>query len=430
MPQNNTREIEDLIGNPPGWILHSGISLIAFVVSVVITGSAFISYPDRMMGKGIMISDTPPVEHTHPIEGVIDSIYYKDMDPVTKDSRIIYLDNLCNRDHLSVWIDFMERYRAVGHIPDYLRLEFPNELNLGELQPDYSQMQLAFESFQLTLRQSGVFRQINTLEKEINFNQRLQEVLDRDKSLTEEELKLIEKDYDRYDGLHADGVVSTQEEERSRMEMIRQRRQYNNTAQAIIQSDIRDRQLHLEIERLTEDRANRVNEHRIRMQELLATAVERIRDWEERYYIRARAGGKLQLADGLVKGRRIRAGEPIAHIVPEVAGQPYILVQQPAEASARLEQGMKALVRFDAWPQQEYGIYTGVVGSIALTPAAVSPEERAYDIRIPLPDTIITGYGSEIPYRPGSTVTVDFISRERSVLHRILDTFLNLLKNR
>ncbi|MFM2394478.1 MAG: hypothetical protein RLZZ546_2460, partial [Bacteroidota bacterium] len=87
---------------------------------------------------------------------------------------------------------------------------------MGELSDDYGRLVLAVEEFQSTLRQAGVFQQINTLKNEIVNNKKLQQVIEKDKNYTEEELALIEKDFGRNSTLNKEGVISDLDREKSR----------------------------------------------------------------------------------------------------------------------------------------------------------------------------------------------------------------------
>ena len=64
MPQQeiNRTHIEtmdDIIGVAPGWLLHSGIGMVFFVTAVIIIGSSFFKYPDKIESIGFLTSDTP-----------------------------------------------------------------------------------------------------------------------------------------------------------------------------------------------------------------------------------------------------------------------------------------------------------------------------------------------------------------------------------
>jgi HlyD family secretion protein len=423
-------DIDDFIGNPPGWILHSGITLIAFVVVIILTATAFIRYPDKINGKGILTGTMPPIEHFAKTDGIIDSIYITTGQKITTGQELVYIRNLTNRDHLHQWLDFIRKYESVGHIPDYLRLTFPENLSLGEMQSEYGNMQLSFSAFQATLRQSGVFQQISTISDEINKTHQLSQVLDKDKDLSAEELQLIEKDYGRFESLRKDGVVSDLDKEKSKGELLRYQKQYNNTSQSIIQNKIRQNQLQLEIQRLSEDRSGKINEHLMRMREIITISHQKIQAWSEIYYITAKTEGTVQITEGLVSGKYIRPSDILATIIHDgEKNERYILTKLLAEGFSKIVQGGDAVVRFDGWPYKEYGILLSHVTYISAVPAPDQKGTFYYDIKVYLPDSIITTYDHVIPYKPQSTVTVDFITEDKSILYRIFDNFLNLIKN-
>ena len=422
--------MDDLIGNPPGWILQSGITLIAFVAAVILIATAFISYPDKINGKGMLSSTLPPIQHFSKTDGIIDSIYVTTGQKVHTSDTIAYISNLTNRNHLLEWEEFLKKFESVSHIPSYLEIIFPENLVLGELQNEYGKMQLTFSAFQATLRQGGVFEQIKTIGDEINQNSKLAQVLATDKNLSAEELSLIEKDHRRYESLLKDGVVSDLDKEKSKGELLRYQKQYNNTSQSIIQNKIRNSQLQSEIQRLTEERRAKINDHTIRMEESINMARQKIKDWADIYYIRAKTTGTAQIAEGIVKGKYLRPSDLLATVVYDGRyDQKYVLIRQAAEGFYRIDRGTVAVVRFDRWPYKEYGTLISQVMDVSSVPTPDAQGVMHYDVKLHLPDTIVTTYGMTIPYKPQATVIVDFITEDKSILHRIFDTFLNLIKN-
>ena len=43
------QQIDDLIGIAPNWLLKSGITIVFLVTAVILTLSAFIKYPDKIV---------------------------------------------------------------------------------------------------------------------------------------------------------------------------------------------------------------------------------------------------------------------------------------------------------------------------------------------------------------------------------------------
>ncbi|MFZ1750552.1 MAG: hypothetical protein WAU01_10180, partial [Saprospiraceae bacterium] len=186
-------------------------------------------------------------------------------------------------------------------------------------------------------------------------------------------------------------VVSDLDKEKSKGELLRYQKQYNNTSQSIIQNKIRQNQLQLEIQRLSEDRSGKVNEHLMRMREIITISHQKIQAWSEIYYITAKAEGTVQITEGLVSGKYIRPSDILATIIHDgEKNERYILTKLPAEGFSKIVQGGDAVVRFDGWPYKEYGILLSHVTYISAVPALDQKGVLYYDIKVHLPDTIIT----------------------------------------
>ncbi len=53
--------IEDMLGNPPGWLLRAGIGGIALVFLLVLGLTAFIRYPDKLAAPFLLQTRTVPL---------------------------------------------------------------------------------------------------------------------------------------------------------------------------------------------------------------------------------------------------------------------------------------------------------------------------------------------------------------------------------
>ena len=75
-------------------------------------------------------------------------------------------------------------------------------------------------------------------------------------------------------------------------------------------------------------------------------------------------------------------------------------------------------------------IFTILPIEIALLPTAVTEETVAYEMTVLLPDTLRTSYQKVIPFRQNMTATVTILTEDKSILERIFENFLDLVKNR
>ena len=136
--------------------------------------------------------------------------------------------------------------------------------------------------------------------------------------------------------------------------------------------------------------------------------------------------------DGVVfelqaKGRGYVANpsEPILKLVPgsDLVARVFITNQDIGFVS----QGMNADVRIDTFPFSEFGDVKGTIvniGSDSLPPDQEHPYSR-FPARIELDRQVINVKGNEIPLQSGMSVSVNIITRKRSVLSIFTDMFVS-----
>jgi multidrug resistance efflux pump len=427
---NNSSFNHSFIGNPPTYLMRSGITLIAFVIMVILIAAYYIKYPDKITAKGIVTAYHPPIEHYAKVPGIIDSLYVQDGMQVQKGMVLAYIENDMNVQDLTRLNAFIGSYESVSHVPQFLKIKIPYHLQLGELSDDYGRLVLEMEEFQSTLRQSGVFQQINTLKNEIVNNKRLQQVIQKDKTYTEEELALIEKDFGRNSTLNKEGVVSDLDREKSKGQLLQHQKSYNLTDQSLINNQIKSKQLELEVQKLSEERLVKVNQHIFTIKSTIHDLRKKQRIWEESYIIKAKTSGTASVKSGIAVDRYIKPDEAIATIVPTTgAKDKYVQLIVPSSSIGKIEKGTAAILRFDAYPYKEYGIVKTSVAKIALLLERNKEGKLLYEVHLHLREKIVTTYNHTIPCQPMASISADIITEDKSILERIFSQFLSLVKN-
>ncbi|MBL0082390.1 MAG: hypothetical protein IPP37_08100 [Saprospiraceae bacterium] len=268
------------IENPPSWLLQYGIGLISLVLGIFLCLSFVIKYPDKITAYGIVTASQPPIEHFANQPGVINKICVKDGDKIKRGAVIAYMENTMNIKDLLALKDFIDKYDEVTKLDQYTSIVIPTDLELGDVGNVYNSMVLSFENLQRVLKQLGVFEQIKTIRNEIAHNNKLNDVIQKDQSLTKEELALIEKDFGRNLALNENGVVSDFDREKSNVQLLQYQKNYNQTNQTIIQNEIKSKQLELEIQKLSEERKIKINEILIQVKTGVNAVKQQIKIWE------------------------------------------------------------------------------------------------------------------------------------------------------
>lgn len=125
-------------------------------------------------------------------------------------------------------------------------------------------------------------------------------------------------------------------------------------------------------------------------------------------------------------GQSVAAGASVVAIVPADSPMTAVLYV-PSTAIGFIQAGQRVRVSYDAFPYQRFGQYHGVVHSVSQTdvPMAANPDKqdrRAYFlVRVRLDASSVKAYGTEIPLRPGLTLTADIEIDRRSLIRWMLD---------
>lgn len=415
------------IDRPPSWILHSGISLAAVIVMLVLLLSYFIQYPDKINGTGSLTTSIPPLELLSKSEGYIQILYKNNGESVAVGDTLLYIRNTANLEDvnaLSMWID---NNTNNGSLLKEVQ-QLPPKLELGTLNDTYSQLLTALDALKQHLNNHLPEEQAYNYKKELGKQVELQKVQEKERQIFEQEMALERKKHQRNIRMQKDGLISIQELESSESTTIQKERQISSIENAIVQNQIRRQQIQLDITRLKTEKAQKTETLLANINEIILRMKASIKDWSDAYLIVATSEGNLSLLDKIKNTTHLNTGDHIGYILPSRKSENYFSVKLPIQNAGKVEPGMKALIRLDAYPYKEYGLLTGTVGHIAALPIAGSEQQVYYEITIPLPEKLNTDVGKGIPIRTQMTAQVEIITESKTILERIFQQFISLVK--
>lgn len=134
-------------------------------------------------------------------------------------------------------------------------------------------------------------------------------------------------------------------------------------------------------------------------------------------------------------GQTVDSQKPLLCIVPADSALHAELLA-PSRAVGFVRSGDRVLLRYQAYPYQKFGHYTGTVASVST--AAVAPTELAafgqsprdgeplYQIRVRLDAQSVVAYGKLQPLRSGMTVEADVLQERRRLYEWVLDPLFSL----
>ncbi len=118
------------------------------------------------------------------------------------------------------------------------------------------------------------------------------------------------------------------------------------------------------------------------------------------------------------------AGTSLGSIVPSASPMEAVLYV-PSTAMGFIKPGQGVRVAYDAFPYQRFGQYRGTVRTVSQTDIPVntnSQDRRAiFMVRVHLDQPFVKAYGTQVPLRPGHTLTADIEIDRRSLMRWMLD---------
>ncbi|MEM9548264.1 MAG: HlyD family efflux transporter periplasmic adaptor subunit [Bacteroidota bacterium] len=415
--------LEEIINNPPGWLLNSGIGLIAGFFSVLLICTFYIEYPDKIVGSGTLLAEELPVPIISQSNGLIKEIYVQNDSLVSTNDKIMLISNNDSYNQLELILAWMDKYFQINDPVEYLNLEFPDNLNLGETQTYYAQLQLTYRQLIQTLNNGSVFQQLNSIENEIEAEKLLYNEIKEENKIDSIQLNLITKDYERSEYLESEGVISSQEFENIKVNWLRRVNENKQGKKNLIRSEIKIQQLKTKMVELKKQRLDKIQGFQFLIEELSSNIKANITDRELQSIIRANIDGIIKFKLGHYLNKRINNEDILGYIVPLEQSGKYISAYLPVKGSGKVAVGQKVLIKFDSYPYKEYGLVQSEVKEINSIPELIN-ETTSYEIIVSVPDSIITISNKTIPYKPHMAATIEVITVDRSLFNRIFSQLL------
>lgn len=452
MPIEEPFTINEIIGQSPGWILRSGMTVLLIVVAIGIAMTFVIRYPDKIQALGVITTADPFKPIVTKSSGIVDTVFIKTNQLVLEETPILYIQNTANRNDVKHCIEQVKKLEnkisipitVEFHIPDRQRYDYNfiglNTWNenfvLGPMQSAFASLDQQVKEFRYFLSRVDYALKLRAIDHEIEEIQFLNEVLEQEKELTEEEVLLSEKDVDRNHQLFDYGVISEREMERSQSGHIGIQKSYLLKGNNIAQNRIRIAALNQQKTDVHAAREEQIQLYQSRISEIILNFRNQFHQWYQQYYVNAPANGRIQLASNLVRGQTVTAGKSIGYVIPEFTNQNseqqksnliYAKVFVSSVGIGKIKPGNRAIIRLEAYPYKEYGTIDSYVEEIYPIAEVLENGSRIYELHIPLDSLLMTDYGYPIHYTPEMPIQVAVIAKERSLFERIFDQFLNLL---
>lgn len=413
---NEGDELEAIIGNPPGWTLRWGLTLLLLSVVLLLLLSWLIQYPDIVQTRTVLTTQNPPIRLVAGANGRISRFRAANGQNVQAGDLLGVLENPARLDDVLRLEGFLKKL-AENDAASYLAVSLPGKLQLGDLQDAYARFSQRFNDLQYFLRQDADLLKISNLRRQIAETGTLNQSLSRQENILAEEVELARRNVGRDSLLLSRKSLSQVEFEQTKSVWLRINRELEALRSGVTQNNLHIRQMEGQILDLQKNQSDTKNERLLSLKADLERLLGDLGNWKQAWLLVAPIAGEVALTKAWSEQQYVRQGEEVLTLVPkESAGRIVGKAFLDSSGSGKVTEGMPVHIRMDGFPYQQFGTLDGTVARIASVPG-----ELGYEVEIALSANMVTDYGKPIPFRQEMQGTARIVAEKRSFLTRILE---------
>jgi len=418
-----SEEVQEILSQPPSWIIRWGITAILGTIIAILLGSWFIKYPDIIPARVIITTEVPPASIVSRASGTL-TFFIADTQQVTPNQILGVVSNPAVTDDVLTLIEVTESFKPMLFMgADYdTAFRFEQALNVGTMQSGYFQFLNAHRSYKLFRQLELYTKQKEALRERIDFYVDLNRQNDGQKRIAAEELSIVQKRYETDSLLYSKQAITKFEFGQTKNTFLAARRTVANTESSIINNRIQISQLESQITEIDLNYRDEETRLRLAVVEAFKALETQIETWDQTYLLRTPIAGKASFVNYWTDNQFVNPGDQVLSIVPgsqDIFGQ----LMLPVNGSGKVEVGQTVNIKFDNYPFNEYGMVLGEVETISL----VANDDDNYLIRVKLNNGLMSSYNEELDYKPEMQGAAQIITKDLRIIERIFNNLRSIV---
>ena len=420
--QLRSEEVQEILNFVPNWMIRWGMTLVFLIIIMLLLISWFVKYPDIIRTEISVTTVIPPEKIYARSSGQLDAILVEDNAIVKKNEIIAIIENSANYKDVVLLKSIIDTLK-VNSASFYFPLENLPVLMLGDIASDFAMFENYYSSYRLNKELKPFTNEFSANEMSVSQTRQRLNILISQKQLGLKELAFKEKTLRRQEILFEKGVISEQAYELKQLELLQAKKNHQNMSSQI--SQLKEA-LENSKKTLKGTQIRKTQDETRMFKNVIQSFFQlkkSIKDWEFRYILKSSINGKVSFLSLWNKNQSIKIGDNAFTIIPSKHGSFIGKIKAPTQNSGKIKLNQQVNIRLENYPANEFGMLTGSIKNISLTPNS----EGFYLIDVKLPDSLITTYDKHILFKQemkgvGEIVTEDLRLIER-FFYQIKDIF-------
>jgi HlyD family secretion protein len=398
--------VQEVMGKVPSRIVRWGITALSGIVMVLLAGSYFFTYPDVIVAEMTLTGRYPVAQVVARASGKISRLYVTDGQAVTTHTLLAVIENPAKTE------DVMK-----------LKEGWEDGLELGDIQPAYTSYLRSLHEYNTYYTLNYYPKKIAATKGQITKYQAYRQNLKRQQEVMVAQFALARQQYERDSLLYARGVIPPSEHEVARGAMLQSQHSLEGTGASLENLNIQIGELETGLLYLELQQAEKESLLQQDLQSNREQLTNAINTWELTYCLTSPIEGNVTFTSYWNENQYVNAGESVFSIVPDKKEEIIGKALLPIARSGKVKTGQRVIIRFNNFPDQEFGIVNGIVNAISLVPA-----DNNYRVEIGLPGGLVTNYNKTLPVTHEMKASAEIVTEDLRLIERFFMPVRKVLK--
>lgn len=420
--------VTELITTKPPLFVRYGI--VIFFIILLLLGAAcwFIQYPDIVMAKARLNSTNAPKEVIAHTDGKLTKIIITENQNVSKGDILAYMESLANPKsviNVAANIDTIFSLITQNRTNEIVSY-FPTANNqnickdLGELQAQYQPFIQAFSTFKDYLKSGFYLRKREMLQTDQSNIIKLHEILLTQKKLLEQDLSLTNENFKANEYLSKEKVISSMDLRNETSKLIAKQLSLPQINASLVTNESQQNEKIKEIA----DLENQIIVQKNNFLQALLTFKSQIENWQFKYLLKAPVDGTVSFTGFFQENQEIKNGKSLFYVQPPNTSY-FVEMQIPQYNFGKVKQGQEVLLKFQAYPFEQYGAVMGKIDYINQTPT-----DSGYLAKVIMPKGFVTNYNKPLQFHNSLYANAEIITENMRLLERFYNNLTKQIHSR
>lgn len=412
----------ELMGRAPGWLLRSGMSVVAGAAALLLILAAIIRSPEVITGRLTLNGANPAVAVVARQSGNIEKLMVKENQAVQQGAILAVLKNSADSSAvLRLHSEAMKLQPFLADAEQFATLNLGAETQLGSVQAGYGDFVTSYRNYESLIADKHAEQMLEVMRQQLTNKRAQLSAMEDQAGNAKRETDLARQNFAALQKLRDSGVISPAEYRERERQALEQERQRSTVEKTKLDEQIGAAEYEKQIHDLAHQRAEALRTARLALAESTRKLLAAIEVWENDFVLKSPVDGHVAFYDFWADQQFVTAGKSVFIVAPAVSKLTGRLPVKNGGAG-KIKAGQKVLIRLDDYPDREFGTVVGTVRGVSLV---AQQGEHLTTVEVPYP--LKTHLGRELPFKQEMTGESRVVTEDRSLLSCIFDSIRQAL---